>query len=108
MKLDPLFNRRVIFKLHGMDPLDSTILKQDETGATECTHKLRFYSGWGIVAYALTLTYSGVLWMKATQYEFFSCIYGVYFFSDCAWIGLATIYVIAAVLLVVEGGGRGA
>jgi hypothetical protein len=74
-------------------------LKQDETGAAECTHKLRFYSGWGIVAYALTLTYSGVLWMKATQYEFFSCIYGVYFFSDCAWIGLATIYVIAAVLL---------
>ena len=26
-------------------------------------------------------------------------IYGVYFFSDCAWIGLATVYVIAAILL---------
>lgn len=32
MKLDPLLNRRVIIKLHGMDPLDSTILEQDETG----------------------------------------------------------------------------
>ncbi len=32
MKLDPLLNRRVIFKLHGMDPLDSTVLKRDETG----------------------------------------------------------------------------
>ena len=33
MKREPLLNRRVIFKLHGMDPLlDSTILKQDETG----------------------------------------------------------------------------
>jgi hypothetical protein len=32
MKRDRLLNRRVIFKLHGMDPLDSTILKQDETG----------------------------------------------------------------------------
>jgi hypothetical protein len=32
MKPDPLLNRRVIFKLHGMDPLDSTILKQDATG----------------------------------------------------------------------------
>jgi hypothetical protein len=32
MKRDPLLNRRVIFKLHGMDPLDSTILKRDETG----------------------------------------------------------------------------
>ena len=32
MKLDPLLNRRIIFKLHGMDPLDSTIVKRDETG----------------------------------------------------------------------------
>jgi hypothetical protein len=32
MKLDPLLNRRVIFKLHGLDPLDSTIIKQDATG----------------------------------------------------------------------------
>ena len=32
MKLHPLLNRRVIFKLHGMDPLDSTILKQDDAG----------------------------------------------------------------------------
>jgi len=36
MKLDPLLNRRVIFKLHGMDPLDSTILKEDETGYWIC------------------------------------------------------------------------
>ena len=32
MKPAPLLNCRVIFKLHGMDPLDSTILKQDATG----------------------------------------------------------------------------
>ena len=32
MKLDPVLNRRVIFKLRGMDPLDSTVLKRDETG----------------------------------------------------------------------------
>jgi hypothetical protein len=74
-------------------------LKQDKTGSSECTRKMRFYSGWGIVAFALTLTFSGVLWMNATSYQFFSCIYGVYFFSDCAWIGLATVYVISAILL---------
>ena len=79
--------------------LCSLSLEQDKTGAAECTRKLRFYSGWGIVAFALVLTYSGVLWMKATSYQWFSCIYGVYFFSDCAWIGLATVYVIAAILL---------
>jgi hypothetical protein len=27
-----MLNRRVIFKLHGMDPLDSTVLKRDDTG----------------------------------------------------------------------------
>jgi hypothetical protein len=32
MKLAAALNRRVIFKLHGMDPLDSTILEQDATG----------------------------------------------------------------------------
>ncbi|MGA9392028.1 MAG: hypothetical protein WBV69_16475 [Candidatus Sulfotelmatobacter sp.] len=32
MKRDPLLNRRVVFKLHGMEPLDATILKQDDGG----------------------------------------------------------------------------
>jgi hypothetical protein len=32
MKLAPPLHRRVIFKLRGMDPLDSTILRQDEGG----------------------------------------------------------------------------
>jgi hypothetical protein len=32
MKPDPLLNRRVIFKLQGMDPLDATVLRQDATG----------------------------------------------------------------------------
>jgi hypothetical protein len=69
-------------------------LKQDETGAAECTHKMRFHSGWGIVAFALTLTFAGVLWMKAVQHEWFSAIYGVYFFADCVWVALATVYML--------------
>jgi hypothetical protein len=32
MKSARLLDRRVIFKLHDMDPLEATILKQDETG----------------------------------------------------------------------------
>ena len=32
MKPDRLLNRRVIFKLYGMEALDATILKQDATG----------------------------------------------------------------------------
>jgi hypothetical protein len=32
MKRALLVNRRVVFKLHGMDPLDAVVLKQDEAG----------------------------------------------------------------------------
>ncbi len=74
-------------------------LEQDETGAAECTRKMRFHSGWGIVAFALTLTFSGVLWMQAVQYQWFSAMYGVYFFASSVWAGLAVIYVIAVVML---------
>ncbi len=75
--------------------LRSLSLEQDKTGAAECTRKMRFHSGWGIVAFALTLTFSGVLWMQAVSYQWFSAIYGVYFFASSAWAGLAVIYVIA-------------
>lgn len=73
-------------------------LQQDETGAPELYHKMRFHSGWGIVVFALVLTFSFVLWMQALSYQWFSAIYGVYLFANCIWVGLATIYVLAAVL----------
>jgi hypothetical protein len=79
--------------------LCSLSLQQDETGAADCTRKLRFHSGWGIVAFALTLTFSGVLWMQAVSYQWFSAIYGVYFFASSVWAGLAFVYVIAVTLL---------
>src|SRR5450432_3015382 len=40
-------------------------LRQDETGEARCTYRMRVHSGWGILAFALTLTFSAVLWMKA-------------------------------------------
>jgi hypothetical protein len=73
-------------------------LKQDETGSVRCTHKMRFHSGWGVVALALTLTFAAALWMKALQYQWFSAVYGVYFFSISVWVTLATVYAIAALL----------
>jgi hypothetical protein len=32
MKRERLLNRRVVFKLRGLEPLDATILKEDKTG----------------------------------------------------------------------------
>jgi hypothetical protein len=73
-------------------------LKQDETGAALPTHRMRFYSGIGIFLYALTLTLAAVMWMKSLQWEWFSTMYGVYYFAGSVWTMLATAYVITMVL----------
>ncbi|MGA3284439.1 MAG: hypothetical protein ABSD57_08275 [Verrucomicrobiota bacterium] len=73
-------------------------LKQDETGGAHCTHRMRYYSGWGILAFAATVTLSGIIWMQALQYQMSSTIYGICFFADCAWVMLATAYVVAMIL----------
>src|SRR6267154_3035289 len=73
-------------------------LRQDETGAAECTYKMRFYSFWGIFAFAITLTLAAIMWMKALQHEWFSTMYGVYYFAGSVWTTLATIYVITMIL----------
>ncbi|MGA2788105.1 MAG: hypothetical protein ABSF60_11315 [Verrucomicrobiota bacterium] len=73
-------------------------LRQDETGDALCTRQMRYHSGWGIVAFALTLTFSGVLWMQAVQYQWFSAVYGVYLFASYAWAALAAVYIITVLL----------
>jgi len=73
-------------------------LKQDETGAAECTFKMRAYSYWGIFAFAVTLTFAVIMWMKALQHEWFSTMYAVIYFAGSVWLALATSYVITMVL----------
>lgn len=73
-------------------------LRQDVTGDARPTYKMRFYSAWGIFAFAVTLTLAAIMWMKALQHEWFSTMYGVYYFAGSVWLTLATVYVITAVL----------
>ncbi len=73
-------------------------LKQDEDGSARCTYRMRFYASWGIFAFAVTLTLSVVMWMKALQHEWFSTMYGVYYFAGSVWLTLATVYVITMIL----------
>ncbi|HZT21686.1 MAG TPA: hypothetical protein VFB55_02130 [Verrucomicrobiae bacterium] len=73
-------------------------LKQDETGDLHCTRKMRFHSGWGILAFAATVTLAPILWMKSLQYQWSSTIYGLYIFACCGWMALATAYVLARLL----------
>ncbi len=73
-------------------------LKQDETGRALCTRRMRFHSGWGILAFAATATLAPILWMKSLEYQWASTIYGLYFFASCGWMALATAYVITMIL----------
>lgn len=73
-------------------------IKQDSTGAAECTYKMRFNSYWGIFAFAVTLTFAAIMWMKALQHQWFSTMYGVYYFAGSVWTTLVTVYLITMAL----------
>ena len=59
---------------------------------------MRAYSGAGIILFALTLTIAAILWVKSLQYQWFSTMYGIYYFAGSVWLTLATAYVITMVL----------
>ena len=73
-------------------------LEQDKTGAALPTYRMRFYSGIGVLLYAITLTLGVVMWMKSLHYQWFSTMYAVYYFAGSVWMTLATVYVITMVL----------
>ncbi len=73
-------------------------LKQDKTGDARCTYKMRFYSFVGIFFFAITLTLACVLWVKTLEHEWFSTMYGVYYFAESVWTTLATLYVLMVLL----------
>lgn len=73
-------------------------LKQDKDGSPSHTKKMRFYSGFGIFLFAITLTLAVIMWMKSLFYEWFSTMYPVYYFAGSMWMTLATVYFIAAML----------
>jgi hypothetical protein len=73
-------------------------LEQDRTGDARCTFKMRGYSYWGIFVFAITTTLAAVMWMKALQHQWFSTMYGVWYFAASVWLTLSTAYTIMALL----------
>ncbi|MFN0069598.1 MAG: hypothetical protein ACKVYV_18425 [Limisphaerales bacterium] len=84
-----------IFLTHRLRALS---LEQDRTGAASCTRSMRRWSAAGIFLFAPTLTLGAILWMKSLQWQWFSTMYGVWYFAGSVWLTLATMYVIMAVL----------
>jgi hypothetical protein len=55
-------------------------LGQDETGAASHTHVLRKLAAPGVIIFAVTLTLGVIFWMKSLEHQWFSTMYGVYYF----------------------------
>lgn len=73
-------------------------LAQDEAGAATHTHSLRKLAAGGIFIFAFSLTLGVIYWMKSLEHQWFSTMYGVYYFAGSVWTTLATTYLLAAVL----------
>ncbi len=71
-------------------------LAQDKTGAPEYTVKMRRYAAVGVFLFAFTLTLAAIMWMKALQHEWFSTMYGVYYFAGSVWLTIYTVYALTA------------
>jgi hypothetical protein len=71
---------------------------QDKDGAAKWTNKMRFASYIGIFLFAISLTFAVIDWVKSLQHQWFSTMYGVYYFAGSVWMTLTTVYVIAMVL----------
>lgn len=69
-------------------------LAQDKTGSAECTRIMRRYAAGGIFLFAITLTLGAIFWMKSLEHQWFSTMYGVYYFAGSVWTTLATAYAI--------------
>jgi hypothetical protein len=73
-------------------------IRQDETGSARCTYHMRIWTGTGIILFAITVTLGSIVWIKALMNEWYSTMYGVWFFASAVWTTLATLYVICLVL----------
>ena len=77
-------------------------LAQDKDGAAIWTFKARKMAAWGIYVYGFSITMVIILLMMSLQWQFFSTIYGVYYFAGSLWLTLATLYGITRYLMTRE------
>jgi hypothetical protein len=73
-------------------------LKQDVTGAAECTFRMRKLAAAGIFLFGITLTLAAVDWMKSLQPQWYSTMFGVYYFASSVGPAVAALYLLAAKL----------
>jgi hypothetical protein len=73
-------------------------LAQDRTGAASHTKHMRVLASIGVVLFALSLTMGAIMWIKALHHQWFSTMFGVWYFAGSTWLTLATVYFITMCL----------
>lgn len=68
-------------------------IAQDKDGLAIWTRKARVLAAVGIFYFAFTLTLGCFYLMKSLQHQFFSTMYGVYYFAGSVWTALITVWV---------------
>ena len=78
--------------------LRSQSLAQDRTGSYVHTKRMRVLACVGVVLFALSLTMGVIMWIKALHHQWFSTMFGVWYFAGSTWVTLATVYFITMTL----------
>ncbi len=73
-------------------------LAQDKDGSASHTKRMRVLASLGVICFALTLTMGAIMWIKALQHQWFSTMFGVWYFAGSVWLTLATVYFITMCL----------
>ncbi len=73
-------------------------VQQDTSGDPNLTLKLQKASTWGVLVFALTLTFAAIDWAMSLAPLWYSTIFGVYFFAGCVISGFALTSLLALVL----------
>ncbi|MDX9911039.1 MAG: hypothetical protein RBS39_04330 [Phycisphaerales bacterium] len=83
--------------------LRAVSMQVERTGDPNLIRKVRFMSGWGLLAFALTTAFASFDWLMAMDWRFFSTMWGVYYFAGAAMSAMA---LTALVLAILRGMGR--
>jgi hypothetical protein len=73
-------------------------LQQDKTGDRQLSARAGFTSAWGMLIFALSVAFASFDLLMATDFKFFSTMWGVYYFAGSAYSGMATCILIHALL----------
>lgn len=66
----------------------------EERPAVRCSRMMNTHACYGIIVFAFSLTLAAIYWVKGLQHQWFSTMFGVYYFAGSVWVGLATAYLL--------------